>query len=113
MIFPKREKIDATKNAVFSSEPFLHQSDVPEEFHALKIQLGNSYFVAYTIDPDFSINPKRFEGEIRVMYDQNWATRMDMLKLGRVQIIFLFPKQGGRRESLAVYVPKNFLGVLS
>lgn len=112
MILPKREKIDVTKKVSFSSDPYTSCHDVSEDMHAINVQLGNLHFVAYTIDQDFSRNLKQFEGEIQITHDSGWATRADMLKLGRAQVIFRFPEQHGKREVLATYIPKNFLGEL-
>lgn len=112
MMLPKREKIDITKNIVFSSNPCTSCHDVSEDMHAIFVQLGNLNFIAYTIDSDFSQNPKKFEGEIQINHDSGWATRVDMLKLGMVQMTFRFPKKDGRREALAVYAFKNILDKL-
>lgn len=112
MILPKRDVIDVTKKTIFSSEPSLFHLDVPEGFQALNVRLGNLYFVVYTLDPDFSKNPKRFEGEIQIMHDSGQATRMDMLKLKTMPVIFRFPEKDGKKEALVCYVYKNFLSKL-
>lgn len=109
---PKREKIDVARNVVFSSNPCTVCHDVADDFHAIYVQLGNLHFIAYTLDRDFSINVKRFEGEIQIAHDSGWTTRMDMLNIGMTQVIFRFPEKDGKKEALAVYVCKSIVDKL-
>jgi len=89
-------------------------SQAPEDLLYMDIQVGpreetKLRLGAYTVDPEFGqigrcIIPH--EVEIEFEYNSSWATRMDCLKAGLVQVYFHFR---GWKELLAAYVPKDKL----